>query len=287
MTPFPFRRVWVTGAGGLIGSYVCAAAAACAPGAEVTGITRDVLDLSDAFAVARAFREQQPELVIHCAAVSKPALCEEDPALAQRINVEMTARLAALAEQGALIFFSTDVVFDGREGGYAETAPTNPLSVYARTKVAAEKTVLLNPRHTVVRTSLTGGRSPTGDRAFNEEMRRAWAAGRRLRLFADEYRNPLPAQVTARAVWALAEQRAAGLFHLAGAEKLSRWEIGQQVAARCPELNPQLEPGSLREYAGPPRAPDTSLNCARIQALLPFPLPGLTEWLRAHPEEFF
>jgi dTDP-4-dehydrorhamnose reductase len=59
------------------------------------------------------------------------------------------------------------------------------------------------------------------------------------------------------------------------------------VAARCPELNPRLEPGSLRDYQGPPRAPDTTLNCAKIQKLLPFPLPGLTQWLNEHPEEAF
>ena len=77
------------------------------------------------------------------------------------------------------------------------------------------------------------------------------------------------------------------LYHVAGSERLSRWQIGQLLAARCPELQPKIVPGSLKQYAGAPRAPDTSLNCAKAQKLLSFRLPGLTEWLSAHPNELF
>src|SRR5262245_34746144 len=108
MVPFPFRRVWVTGARGLIGRHICAAARAV-PGVETIPLTRDTLDLADAAAVERAFREQQPDLIIHCAAISKPAVCEQQPVLAQRINVECTERLAGLASGAVMIFFSTDV----------------------------------------------------------------------------------------------------------------------------------------------------------------------------------
>jgi dTDP-4-dehydrorhamnose reductase len=175
------------------------------------------------------------------------------------------------------------LVFDGRKGNYLESDSPQPLSVYAETKLAAERIVLANPRHTVIRTSLTGGRSPTGDRGFNEGLRRLWQGGETAKLFTDEFRSPLPAVVTAQATWALLAQDARGLYHLAGAERLSRWQIGQLVAARCPELRPRMEAVSLREYRGAPRSPDTSLNCAKLQARLPFPLPGLTQWLAEHP----
>jgi dTDP-4-dehydrorhamnose reductase len=78
-----------------------------------------------------------------------------------------------------------------------------------------------------------------------------------------------------------------GLYHVAGSERLSRWQIGQLLAGRWPQLKPRIEPGSLKEYSGAPRAPDTSLNCAKAQDLLSFPLPSLTEWLAAHPDEAF
>jgi dTDP-4-dehydrorhamnose reductase len=196
----------------------------------------------------------------------------------------VTASLAEMAAEIPFVFFSTDLVFDGQTGHYDETAPVNPLSVYAETKAEAERLVLRNPRHYVIRTSLNGGVSRTGDRGFNEQMRRAWASGRTLTLFIDEFRCPMAAQVTARAVWELVLRDRPGLYHVAGAARLSRWEIGVLLAARWRELQPRLERGSLRTYRGAPRPPDTSLNCAKAQALLSFALPGLPEWLAAHAE---
>jgi dTDP-4-dehydrorhamnose reductase len=281
------KHCWITGAGGLIGNCLVRSAPQFAPGWRVTGLTRAQLDLTNLAAVRRAFEEQKPDLVIHCAAVSKSPVCQANPALARASNVTVTAQLAECATKIPFFFFSTDLVFNGRRGGYVESDAVHPLSVYAETKVAAEPIVLANPLHTVIRTSLNGGASPTGDRGFNEELRIAWQAGRTTNLFTDEFRCPIPAPVTARAVWDLVRAGATGLFHVAGAERLSRWQIGELIAARWPQLSPRLQPGALRDYQGAPRPPDTSLNCAKVQALLSFPLPGLTDWLAAHPAEPF
>jgi len=278
---------WITGAGGLIGNYLVRTAPRFAPGWRVRGLTRPDLDLDDSAAVRNTFQKDLPQLVIHCAALSQTPACQKNPELARRLNVDVTARLAELAANIPFIFFSTDLVFDGRTGNYDESAPVRPLGVYAETKVAAEKIVLANPRHTVVRTSLNGGVSPTGDRGFNEQLRRAFARGETLRLFTDEFRCPIPAVVTARAVWELVAQNATGLFHVAGSERLSRLQIGQLLAARWPQFRPKVEGMSLSEFTGPPRTPDTSLNCARAQRRLSFPLPGLSAWLAANPQEIF
>jgi dTDP-4-dehydrorhamnose reductase len=279
-------KIWITGAGGLIGSYLVRTAPQLPDGAAVVGLTRAQLDLADEGAVRRAFWRDQPQLIIHCAALSQSPDCQANPALARKLNVEVTTLLAELAAEIPFVFFSTDLVFDGRGGNYDELAAVNPLSIYAETKVAAEQVVLANPRHTVVRTSLNGGRSPTGDRGFNEKMQRVWAAGGALDLFTDEFRCPIHAQATARAVWELVSKNRPGLYHLAGRERLSRWEVGQLLARRWPELNPKMVPGSLLQYQGAPRPPDTSFNCAKIQKLLSFPLPGLTEALTHHPEDW-
>jgi dTDP-4-dehydrorhamnose reductase len=278
---------WVTGAGGLIGSYVVQAAPRFAASWRVRGLTRNDLDLQNLEAVRREFQKDSPQLVIHFAALSKTQDCEKDPALARKLNVEVTNFLAELAARVPFIFFSSDLVFDGRQGSYDEGAAVNPLGVYAETKIAAEKIVLANPKHSVVRTSLNGGISPTGDRGFNEQMRRAFREGKKLTLFTDEFRAPIPAAVTAQAVWELAAQNQPGLYHLAGSERLSRWQIGQLLAARWPELKPNMEPESLVTYRGAPRSPDTTLNCAKIQKLLSFPLPRLSEWLAVNRGEVF
>jgi dTDP-4-dehydrorhamnose reductase len=195
--------------------------------------------------------------------------------------------LAALAGETDFIFFSSDLVFDGRKGNYVETDPVNPLSVYSETKIAAENIVSKNPRHVIIRTSINSGTSPSGHTAYNEIMRDGWLRGKTAQLFFDEFRSPIPASVTARAIWELAAARKGGIYHVAGAERLSRSQIGELAAARHPELDARIRACSLREYMGPPRSADASLNCAKIQKLLSFPLPGLTEWLQNHPQEPF
>jgi dTDP-4-dehydrorhamnose reductase len=268
---------WVTGANGLIGNRITRAAP---PQWRVIPLTRRDLDLSNPDAIQRRFQEDRPRLVIHCAAITSVSDCEQNSALAWQINCEATRALSQLASDIPFVFFSTDLVFDGHQGRYAEDAPANPLTVYGKTKVAAEQHVLRNPRHTVIRTSLNGGRSLHGNRSFTEQVINSWRAGRAPKLFVDEFRSPIMADVTARAVWELIGKHHAGLFHIAGAERLSRFEIGMLMAERFNELHPKLEGGSLSEFPGPPRSPDTSLDSSMAQALLSFALPRFSDWLQ-------
>ncbi len=278
---------WVTGANGLIGNYFAQTAAQYAPLWRVRGLTRDQFDLLDFPALTHEFRKDQPKLIIHCAAIPTIAGALANPELARRLNVEATRVLAELASGIPFVFLSTDFVFDGRKGDYTETDPVNPISLYGETKVAAEQIVLKNPRAIVLRASINCGTSKSGRRGFNEQLRHDLQAGRSIKLFTDEFRSPLFAGETARAGWELAVKNCAGLFHAAGAEKLSRWQMGQLLAQRSPGLKPRMEPGLAKDFSGPPRAPDTSLDISRIQKILSRPLPGLAEWLAANPHEAF
>jgi len=275
-------KCWVTGAAGLIGGTLMRIPG-IPQGWEAVALHRGVLELTDFAAVDRRFESERPLALIHCAAMSRSPQCQAEPAKARQWNVDVTRHLAGLFAGRRMVFLSTDLVFDGQRGGYGEDSLVRPLSVYAETKVEAEQWMLRDPRHLVVRTSLNHGWSATGDRGFNEEMVKAWRAGRTLQLFLDEYRSPIPAEHTARALWQLLAKDCGGILHLAGSQRLSRWEIGCALAATlggegiaCP-----MEPRSLREYEGAPRPPDTSLDSSRAQALLDFRLPGYGEWLAA------
>jgi dTDP-4-dehydrorhamnose reductase len=278
---------WITGANGLIGNYLVQTRPRFAPRWRIRALTREQLDLLDFAAVRREFQKDQPKLVIHCAAISSISEAQNDPGLARRVNVEMTQRLAELAAEVPFIFFSTDVVFDGRTGNYVETAAANPLHLYGETKAAAEQLVLKNPKHLVVRTSINGGVSRAGNRGFNEQLRLALQTGQGMTLFTDEFRSPIPAVETARAVWELAEKNCTGIYHVAGAEKLSRWQIGGLLTNRWPEMTAAIKSGSAKDFAGPPRALDTSLDIAKAQKVLSAPLPGLAGWLAQNPHEPF
>lgn len=282
------KPVWITGANGLIGNYLAQTARQFVPHLRLRRLTRSDFDLLDFAAAEREFKKDSPSLIIHCAAISTVGEAQKNPALARRVNVEATTFLAELAAEIPFVFFSTDLVFDGRKGTYIETDAANPLHIYGETKLAAENVVLKNPRHLVIRTSINGGVSPAGDRAFNEQLRHTLAAaGSGMTLFTDEFRNPIPAIETARAVWDLVEKNCAGLYHVAGAEKLSRWQIGQLLVKRWPEIKTKIASGSAKNFPGPPRALDTSLDISKVQKVLSKPLPGLGEWLAANPVEKF
>jgi dTDP-4-dehydrorhamnose reductase len=243
------------------------------------GLTRPDLDLTDRMNVERTWQSIKPNAVIHCAALSRTKDCEQDPEQARRINVEVTAHLAQLSRDIPFIFLSSGEVFDGRTGWYGETDEPNPINVYGQTKLEAERAVLQNPRHTVVRIVLTAGTSETGDRSFVEDMCRTAKAGKDVTLYADEFRCPLPAGVIARVIWELVDCEQPGLYHLGGSDRLSRWEIGETLLPWCPEFKGHLMKGSARNHVGSPRPADLSLRCDKIQSLLSFRIPGVREWL--------
>ena len=280
------NSAWITGANGLIGNYLVQTAPKFAPRWRARALTRTDFDLLDFGAVEREFKKDKPQIVIHCAAITLVGDAEKNPTLARRVNVEATKFLAELAAEISFVFFSTDIVFDGRKGAYSETDTPNPLHLYGETKLAAEKIILKNPRHLVVRTSINSGTSPSGNRAFNEHLRRSLQnAGQGMKLFTDEFRCPIPAVETARAVWELTEKKCSGIYHVAGAEKLSRFQIGELLVKRWPELTAKIKSGSAKDFPGPPRALDTSMDISKVQKVLSRPLPKFSEWLAANPQE--
>jgi dTDP-4-dehydrorhamnose reductase len=281
------RPAWITGSNGLIGNYIVRTAGQFGSQWRLRALTRAELDIVDFKSIEREFKSGRPELIIHCAAISTVAEAQRNPGLTKRLNVEATQFLAELASDIQFVFFSTDIIFDGRKGNYNETDTPNPLHVYGESKLAAEQIVLRNPRHLVIRTSINGGISQAGNRSFNEQLRAALESGQGMTLFTDEFRCPIFAGETARAVWELAGRNCSGIFHVAGAEKLSRFQIGQLLLRRWPALKTKIEPGLAKDFPGPPRALDVSLDISKVQKVLTKPLPGLTEWLAANPREPF
>lgn len=274
------KTAWITGANGLIGNYLIQTAHQSAPHWQIRAVTRADFDLLDFAAVERDLKKTEPQLIIHCAAITVVSEAQKNPTLARRVNVDTTKFLAELSAHIPLVFFSTDLVFDGRKGNYSEIDVPNPLHTYGETKVAAEEIVLKNPRHLVIRTSINAGKSLVGNRAFDEQLRRSMlSAGQAMTLFSDEFRCPIPAVETARAVWDLAINNCAGLYHVAGAEKLSRLEIGRLLIKQWPEIETEIKSGSAKDFPGPPRALDTTLDISKAQIVLSRPLPKFSEWL--------
>ena len=268
-------RVLVTGAGGLLGGRL--AHLLHAPGVEVTAVWRvtppppdlpeERVDLSDAGAIEGLVERLRPDAVLHAAALGRADRCEESPAQAEVVNARLPERIAAVCRARGLrlIALSTDLVLDGTQPFSGPDTPAGPLGVYGRTKLAGEEAVLAtDPRAAVARVALVVGRGHGARGTASESVAWALAAGRSIRLFADEYRSPVDPESVAAAVGALLEGEGAGRYHLGGTERLSRHELALRVA-RALDLPPGLiEPARQSEYAGPdPRPADTSLDSTR------------------------
>jgi dTDP-4-dehydrorhamnose reductase len=220
--------------------------------------------------------------VLHAAARTTPADCEAHPDDAERDNTHVPRLLARLcAARGLrLVHASTDLVFDGRAAPYAEADPPAPLGVYGRTKAAAEAPVMEAPGALVARLPLLLGRSPTG-RTADQGLVAALARGGAT-LFDDEFRTPVSALLAAGLLWELVARGAAGLVHVAGRDRVSRFELGLAVAARLGLPTARLQRASIADFRGaPPRTPDVSLATARLTALTGRPAPSLDESLAA------
>jgi dTDP-4-dehydrorhamnose reductase len=242
------------------------------------------VDLRDRVQAWRVLDDLRPSTIIHCAAYSDPVYCEHDPKEAHALNLGAALYIAEWASRNAcfLIHLSTDLVFDGRHGNYREEDAPHPLSVYGRTKLAAELAVRGGKApYALVRTSLIYGKSMRGNRGADEKLVLSWKEGRTTPLFVDEYRNPTSVGELARVIMEMARRKVTGTWHVAGAECVSRFELGVQVARIMGYSEDLLIPRAIEEVpCVPPRTPNNTLNIDKIRQWLDFPLATIETNLR-------
>lgn len=240
-------NLFVTGASGLVGSTFSLLAARL--GHQVVGTSHHftggvpglhqelTLDLGVPEAVQSALRAHPVDVIVNCAAIAEPALCDADPVRSQQINVELPALLAVEAARSGsrLIHLSSEQVFAGDRPPYRTTDPVGPLNRYGQQKVESEARVhRLAPVHAAtVRAPLLIGNSLRRDRSLHERLLRDWASGKVPRLFTDEFRQVCSAENLAAALLELCDRPAdCGLFHWAGAEVVSRYDLGCRIRQR-------------------------------------------------------
>ncbi len=287
-------KLFLTGASGLVGGTLAQVAAAA--GHTVTGVVgrwagtlpglaRQVtLELQDEAAVRALVREVRPEVIVNAAAISEPAQCDAEPEKAWRLNVALPGWLAqAAGETGArLIHLSTEQVFDGTRPPYAIGDPRRAINRYAQHKLEAEDRVLAaaTDRAAVLRLPLLMGNSPGGRRSVHERLLMIWADGKPAKLYLDEIRQTCTADSVAAALVELCGRPdLRGPLHWAGAEPISRLDIGRRVRAHF----------GLSEAAAPiiavARRDDLAAQATR-QADLSLDLAPLARKLHTRPETF-
>ena len=271
-------RLLVTGAAGMLGTDVVAAAAA---GHDVVAFARADLDITDAEAVRAAVRDTQPDAVINCAAYTNVDGAETEEDTATRINGDGAGHLAAAAaESGAhIVHVSTDYVFAGNATApYPEDAPTGPIGAYGRSKLAGELAVqaAAPTSHSIVRTAWVFG--PHG-KNFVDTMLKLAATRDELTVVDDQLGCPTYTGHLATALITIAEQRSNGLLHVAGGGQCTWRDLAVATFAAA-GLDVTVHPTTTAAFGAPaPRPAYSVLGSTRFDA------PALPSWqdgLNAH-----
>ncbi|NQU50137.1 MAG: sugar nucleotide-binding protein [Planctomycetes bacterium] len=251
------------------------------------GVEFATCDLMQPGILGRLIEKYRPHAVLHAAATARPADCEQHPAAAWRINAESTADAAWVAQKSGtrMVFLSTDQVFDGTATSYAENAERCPLQVYGKTKAAAEDEVLAAGGIVVRLPLLLGAEGAPGHMGADQALLEASLRGESIGLFHDEVRAPADAALLAAPIWRLLgpkplplKAQKGRIYHLAGAEAVSRYQMGERVCAAA-GINFQHGRMSVAEWQGVPRPPRLVLTCARAERELNFQPPDLRQSL--------
>jgi len=234
--------------------------------------------------LARVFRQVMPDVVIHTAAIANIDFCEANPTLARKANVEMTAVLAGLcASSGSkLVFCSTDNVFDGERAPYREDDLPAPVNYYGQTKFEAERIVACAGKNTVIaRLAFVVGFPAFGPcNSFLGKVVEAIRSGQQLCAPENEFRTPIDVVSVSRALLELAEGDHVGVFHLAGNDRLNRFELLEEVVRVLglpPDKITTIDPSRVQSRARRPR--DVSLDNRKALSFLKTPMLGFREAL--------
>jgi dTDP-4-dehydrorhamnose reductase len=233
-------KLLITGASGLLGINLAMEAMR---EHEVIGVDRGRLK-SAPFPVTKtnffnrhafdsALDSTRPDWVINCAALANLEECEKHPGQAKILNTDLPRELAdACAKRNTkFIHLSTDAVFDGtRAGVYTEEDEPNPQGVYSQTKLDGERAVLeTNPSAIIARVNFFGW-SLGGRRSLGEFFVNNLSEGRNVNGFTDVIFCPMWVNHLAQTLIAMLEKNLSGLYHLVGAQPMSKYQFGAEIA---------------------------------------------------------
>jgi dTDP-4-dehydrorhamnose reductase len=260
----------------------------------VTALTRQDIDLSNPTSLRNLLQAQRPAVIVNAAAYTTVDKAEQEPALAQAINATAPTVMAEeAARSGAvLVHYSTDYVFNGQATQpYLESDPTDPQSVYGRTKRDGEQAVLHSgARHLLFRSSWVVG---AHGQNFLKTMLRLAQERDSLRVVADQVGVPTAAAWMADTTVLALQRDLNGLFHLTPAGQTNWHAYAQYVLQQAQSLGWRLKAGpdqvqaiTTADYPLPAPRPaysmlESNLLAKALQLSLPSWQAGVDSVLRA------
>ncbi|HEY4154393.1 MAG TPA: SDR family oxidoreductase [Puia sp.] len=241
----PVMKILITGSNGLLGQHLISQLAALQHEVIATGrgvprfapdqaVRYEDLDITNFRRMAAFIQSESPEVLLHSAAMTQVDECELNREKCRRVNVQSTENLLeAAAPCGThFVFLSTDFVFDGIKGNYREEDAVGPVNWYGETKVLSEERVKNYPANwSIARTCLLYGVSRGSSRSnIISWIRSSLEKGERIRVVNDQVRTPTDVNDFATGLRLIIEQKASGLFHISGRERMTPYQLALETA---------------------------------------------------------
>jgi dTDP-4-dehydrorhamnose reductase len=233
--------------------------------------------------VREAVAASTPDVIINCAAITNVDACETERDLAWKVNVVGLENMidAAKRENARIVHISSDYIFDGKEGPYAEDDRPNPISYYGKTKLAGENALRTSDvPYVVARTMILYGYAPGTKANFALWLIQNLEKHESVRVVDDQFGNPTLADDLAYGLIKAVELERTGIYNIAGREIISRFEFAQRLARVFgfdPDLITPIKTAQLRQPA--PRPLKSGLITLKAEVELGFKPATLEEGL--------
>lgn len=242
-------KVLITGANGLLGQHLTkllldknyqvvatSRGESRLPFQPSDNYTYREMDIANGLETFAVMSQEKPDVVVHAAAMTQVDDCELRPQQCERINVQGTSQVLTDAEtfSSHFIYISTDFVFDGEQGNYAEEDDTKPISLYGFTKLQAESMVQTSTiPFAIVRTCLVYGNLLKGTRSnIVSWVKESLEQGKTIQVVSDHLRTPTYVEDLAKGIALIIEKKATGIYHISGKDWLTPYDIALKTAAK-------------------------------------------------------
>ena len=268
----------VTGSAGLVGSQVIKDLAKSDN--QVYSCYHDLkpefgiptqMDLTSSEQIIKTIERIKPDAIIHLAAITNVDQCETEKDMTLLINAKATETISkqAAKQSAFFLYVSTDYVFDGERGMKNETDKPNPVDFYGKSKVEGEKAVMdMASSWCIARTSTPFGWHKTR-KSFPVFVAENLRKKKEIKVVTDQYTAPTYVPNLSKMLIEIATRQIVGIIHVAGATRISRYEIASLVASKLSLDKKFLKQTSIKDMNWTAKRPkDSSLDVSKATTIL-------------------
>lgn len=247
------------------------------------------LDITNRGDVKSLITGYRPDVILNAAAMTNVDACEREKEQAWKVNVAAVENLVEVCRRidAKLVHVSTDYVFDGKAGHYKEEDRVNPVNYYGKTKLAGENVIVSSGiEHAILRTILIYGAGVNVKDNFALWVINNLNDRKPIRCVDDQISNPTNVFDLALAMKKVIDHEVSGLFHICGAETISRYDFAiraAEVFGYDPSLIQKSKTADLQRIAQRPM--NTSFNFEKAKEAFHYHPMNATEGLALLQQE--